>query len=141
MLTIGMKLQKEQTTAFAGSELHDFVEDQLVRDLAHYRITGESLRIDWSQSYGCGREARFLDGTLQNFSRIIVFDQTGELVADGCMDFISNKYFCLCYWELVTTWKNGKILREKKETGIPMHVWTKIPAAMIGKFAGRRAEI
>jgi hypothetical protein len=118
--------------------LNAWVEAQLIHDLRHYEIHQPALHIDWSQSYGSGRQAKFLDGKVQNFSRIIVFDENKTLVADGCMDFICNKFFGICYWDLVTTWKNDRILREKKETGVPFHIWRQLPVTMMSKYIPQR---
>jgi hypothetical protein len=117
-----------------GIKLKEVVETQLAKDLRNYRVENDSLSFDWSQSYGTGRQALYLDGIVQNFSRIIVFDKQGNLVADGCMDFICNRIFCISYWDLVTTWTDGRILREKKEQGVPMHIWKQLPSAMMAKY-------
>jgi hypothetical protein len=121
-----------------GVKLKEVVESQLIKDLGNYKILKQPLRFDWSQSYGTGRTATFLDGSIQNFSRIIVFDQIGNLVADGCMDFICNRIFCISYWDLVTTWRDGNILCEKKEQGVPLHIWKQLPAAMMSKYIPKK---
>jgi|GEM_PF-6461377 len=123
-----------------GVKLKELVESQLVKDLAHYKILKQSLSFDWSQSYGTGRNSTFLDGTIQNFARIILFDQSGNLVADGCMDFICNRIFCVAYWDLVTTWREGNILCEKKEQGVPFHIWKQLPAAMMSKYLPQKTS-
>ncbi|HYC84630.1 MAG TPA: hypothetical protein VEB86_05380 [Chryseosolibacter sp.] len=124
-----------------GDKLKEVVESQLAKDLGNYKVLKQSLSFDWSQSYGSGRNATFMDGTIQNFSRIIVFDDGGNLVADGCMDFICNRIFCIAYWDLVTTWRDGHILCEKKEQGIPFHIWKQLPAAMMAKYMPKKADV
>ena len=117
-----------------GSTLKSFVEDQLLKDLLSYQVNVSGARFDWSQSYGCGKERKYLDGRLQNFSRIVVFQGDGSLLADGCMDFICNKQTCLCYWDLITTWRNGRSVREKKEPGITFHIWNQLPLNLMSRY-------
>jgi hypothetical protein len=116
-----------------GDRLRAVVEAHLMRDLKKYNIHNTDLHFDWSQSYGGGRSFTYLDGKVENFNRIIVFDRDNNLVADGCMDFIANRFFFLAYWDLVTTWRNGDILKEKKEQGMPMSVWRQLPEALMTK--------
>lgn len=116
-----------------GPVLRDVVETQLARDLRNYRIYNEHVKFDWSQSYGGGRSFAYLDGKVENFNRVIVFDQDNNLLADGCIDFIANRFFFLAYWDLVTTWKNGDIVKEKKDHGMPISVWRQLPEALMAK--------
>ncbi len=69
----------------------------------------------------------FLDGSVENLSGIAVFDNLDNLVAEGWMEFITDGKFFLAYWEFLTTWDNGVKLKEKREVGIPSHVWRQIP--------------
>ena len=113
--------------------LRDWIESQLTADLAHYNIS-ETVIFDWSQSYGTGRKVRYLDGTLENFSRIILFNKSGDLLADGCMDFIFGNGIAICYWDIVTVWKAGQMRDEKKEVGIPFHIWKQLPDGLMSKY-------
>ena len=117
--------------------LGDWIESQLIADLKSYSVFGDA-RFDWSQSYGAGRKVRHLDGTLENFSRIILFDREGELLADGCMDFVFSSSVVVCYWDLVTVWRKGQIISEKKEEGIPVHVWKQLPSALMTKYREKK---
>jgi hypothetical protein len=116
-----------------GEKLRALVEAHLTKDLRNYHVASAKLRFDWSESYGAGRSYTHLDGKVENFNRIIVFDENNNLVADGCMDFIANRFFFLAYWDLVTTWQHGEILKEKKEQGMPMSVWRQLPEALMTK--------
>jgi hypothetical protein len=120
-----------------GLKLRDWMESQLLADIRQYGVT-EAVTFDWSQSFGTGGGTRYLDGTLENFSRIILFDSAGNLVADGCIDYISNNFLTICYWDLITVWKDGHIRREKREQGIPAHIWKKLPGALMEKYVGKR---
>jgi hypothetical protein len=120
-----------------GPKLQSIVEAHLTSDLRNYRVKADDLQFDWSQSYGGGRSYSYLDGKVENFNRVIVFDKDNNLIADGCMDFIANRFFFLAYWDLVTTWNDGNIMKEKKEQGIPMSVWRQLPEALMAKHDPR----
>jgi len=116
-----------------GPKLRQLIETQLVKDLRNYRVSENDLRFDWSQSYGTGHTASHLDGVAENFNRIIVFDKHDNLIADGCMDFIANRFFFIAYWDLVTTWSDGTIANEKKQQGMPFKIWRQLPEALMLK--------
>jgi hypothetical protein len=120
-----------------NQKLRQWVEEQLVADLRFYGVT-RVVRIDWSEAYGSARKAKYLGGKLENFSRIIVFDDRNNLIADGCMDFICNDFFAICYWDVITVWNNGQIAREKKEQGIPSHIWRQLPGTLMSRYHSRR---
>ena len=121
-----------------GPKLCAVIESQLTRDLRNYRIDATDLKFDWSQCFGAGHSYSYMDGTVENFNRIIVFDANDNLVADGCMDFIANRFFFIAYWDLVTSWHDGEIVREKKEQGMPMSVWRQLPEALMTKHIPRQ---
>ncbi len=110
-----------------GPKLRSLVEKQLMEDLKFYGIDKIDLRFDWSESCVEGHCFDHLDGTLENFSGIGLFDSKDNLIAGGWMDFILEGDFFLAYWEFVTTYDNGKVLKEKRSVGIPEHVWQQIP--------------
>lgn len=110
-----------------GPELRTLVEHHLINDLAYYGVNLREAKFDWSQSCIEGHHTRFLDGSLENFSGIAVFDDTDTLVAEGWVEFIHEFEFFLCYWEFVTTLNADKKISEKREPGIPDHIWIKIP--------------
>ena len=113
--------------------LRQWVERQLIHDLLAYGVRG-SLTIDWSQASNGSRSQAYMSGRLTNYNRIIVFDEQGELIADGCMDFILTDHYAVCYWDLVTIWRNGQMTCEKKEQGIPPHVWRVLPGSLRSKY-------
>ncbi|HYG03060.1 MAG TPA: hypothetical protein VD927_11495 [Chryseosolibacter sp.] len=121
-----------------GPELQQLIETQLTKDLRNYHVNENDLRFDWSQSYGTGRSAHYLDGFAENFNRIIVFDKDDNLLADGCMDFIANRFFFIAYWDLVTTWNEGTIVNEKKDQGMPFKIWRQLPEALMLKHRPNR---
>jgi hypothetical protein len=92
-----------------GPELRSLVERHLVEDLKFYGIDKE-LHFDWSDSCIEGHDTNYLDGSLENFSGIAVFDNHENLVADGWMEFIHEGDFFLAYWNYVTTWESDKKL-------------------------------
>jgi hypothetical protein len=128
------RLMNSDNQARRSRKLKEWMESQLITDLRHYQIT-ETVVFDWTQSGGAGRKMRYMDGTLENFSRIIVFDQQGNLLADGCMEFIVNNSRPVCYWDILTVWKNGHIIREKREQGIPSHLWNVLPSTAPSKYS------
>jgi hypothetical protein len=110
-----------------GPQLRSLVELHLAEDLKFYGIKTAELRFDWSDSCIEGHDTNYLDGSLENFSGIAVFDNHENLVADGWMEFIHEGDFFLAYWEYVTAWDGDMKLSEKKYKGIPNHVWEQIP--------------
>lgn len=92
-----------------GPELRSLVERHLVEDLKFYGIDKE-LHFDWSDSCIEGHDTNYLDGSLENFSGIAVFDNHENSVADGWMEFIHEGDFFLAYWNYVTTWESDKKL-------------------------------
>jgi hypothetical protein len=117
-----------------GKQLKQLVEDQLLKDLEFYGVRGVVLNFDWSESCIEGHRADYLDGFLENFSGITVFDKKDKLVADGWMEFILDPEFFIAYWEFVTIWNETKIISKKEEVGIPEHVWQKIPTQIQPKY-------
>ncbi|GIP17487.1 hypothetical protein J40TS1_31290 [Paenibacillus montaniterrae] len=65
-----------------GEKLRKEVEGQLIRDLNHYF---------------------YLDGSLDNFSGILLFNKDDQLVADGWMDFvyIKEQNRLIVYWKFL----------------------------------------
>ncbi|GAB4024438.1 hypothetical protein [Spirosoma koreense] len=110
-----------------GPQLRALVEKQLIADLANYGMVSLNLKFDWSGSCIEGHDSSYLDGDLENYSGILVFDEHDDLVADGWMEFIQECDFFLVYWEYVTVWQNGEKIFDKSEAGLSEHVWAKIP--------------
>ena len=110
-----------------GPKLRNLVESQLLEDLKNYRVEKRYLKFDWSQSCIEGHALEYLDGSVENFSSITVFDEQDRVTAEGWMEFVHGGEFFLAFWDLVKTWDGNKKLGEKKQFGIPSHVWQKIP--------------
>lgn len=71
-----------------GPRLRQLVEEQLMKDLQHYGISSQKMRFDWSESCIEGHAANYLDGSLENFSSISLYDEHNNVIADGWMEFI-----------------------------------------------------
>lgn len=112
-----------------GPKLRALVELQLAQDLVNYGIRGMEYRYDWSESCIEGHRLQHLDGEIENFSGIGVFDAQDQLIAGGWMEFVHDKNlsFFLCYWEFVNTYQNGTVIGGKNRGGIPPHIWHQIP--------------
>lgn len=112
-----------------GPLLRKFVESQLVEDLIHYKVFNSTLFFDWTNSCAEGHSTDYLDGILENFSYISVFDAHDILVAEGWIDFIDNFFDTtsnkkvIVYWDLVTIFEGDIIIVDKSEPGIPEHIW------------------
>jgi hypothetical protein len=110
-----------------GPRLRTLVETHLTNDLRHYGVEKQNLKFGWSKSCIEGHETAYLDGQLENYSGISVFDNNDNPIADGWMEFIHRGQFFLAYWEFVTTLDKEKKIFEKKEPGIPEHILKLIP--------------
>jgi hypothetical protein len=110
-----------------GPRLRALVETQLIKDLQHYGVENQSLKFDWSESCIEGHDTVYLDGSLENYSGISIFNHSDKLVADGWMEFIHRGQFFLAYWEFITIWGNDKKVFEKKSPGMPEHILKQIP--------------
>jgi len=123
-----------------GPRLKQLVEEMLIEDLKHYYIDNQKLKFDWSQSSIEGKSTKYLDGSLDRYSGISVYDNQDNLVADGWMEFIHENDFFIVYWDTLTTidpYKSFKKLADKK-IGIPEHIWTKIPDEIKPKYINLR---
>lgn len=116
-----------------GEELRDLVEKQLKEDLKNYGVSNNQLKFDWSESCIEGHRTEYLDGSVENFSGIAVYDNDDKIVADGWMEFIHEPNFFLAYWDCVTTWNGDKKINEK-EFGLPEHIWIQIPEGIRSRY-------
>lgn len=123
-----------------GPQLRALVEQHLLTDLAAYVILNQKLKFDWSDSCIEGRDSTYLDGSLENYSGILLFDEQDDLVVDGWMEFIHEGDFFLVYWDYVTVWQNGEEIFDKPKPGIPDHIWAQLPdyVKLICEKAGQR---
>lgn len=116
-----------------GKELRDLVEKQLKEDLKSYKVSKAHLKFDWSESCIEGHRTEYLDGSVENFSGIAVYDEEDNLVAEGWMEFVREPNFFLAYWNKVTTW-NGDKIKSKKDFGMPKHIWKQLPEGVRTKY-------
>ncbi|MFB5652833.1 hypothetical protein ACE5IS_19505 [Leptospira wolffii] len=111
-----------------GVKLKTLVETQLIDDLVHYGISDRNLKFDWSESCIEGHGTHYLDGYVENFSSISVFNIKDELVADGWMEFLHEGDYFVAYWEFLTLISNNGINNEIKQfSGIPAHIISMLP--------------
>ena len=123
-----------------GPQLRKLVEKHLIIDLRHYNTDKLNLRFDWSESCMEGHDAIYLDGYLENYSSIALFNEANCLVADGWMDFVLAGDFFLVYWDFLTTWNEEKQLPDKSHPRIPEHVWLQIPDDIKGIYKNERMK-
>ena len=71
-----------------GKKLRKEVERQLLIGLEQYNVSVDGLKFDWSESCIEGKCASYLDGSLENFSGIRLFNKNDEFFAEGWMNFI-----------------------------------------------------
>jgi len=75
-------------TEIMGPKLPEFVKRSLVEDLQHY-VTDETIinyvdcHFDWSDTCIEGHRCEYLDGKMENFSGINVYDKFDDLIAHG----------------------------------------------------------
>jgi hypothetical protein len=110
-----------------GPRLRALVETHLINDILHYGVQKQNLKFDWSESCIEGHDTTYLDGQLENFSGISVFDDNDEPIADGWMEFIHRGQFFIAYWDFLTIWDKDKIIFEKKGPNVPKHILMQIP--------------
>ncbi len=64
-----------------GLKLRQLVEKQLSNDLRNYKVVQKKLKFNWSESCIEGHDLDFLDGSVENFSDIAVYDNKDKLIA------------------------------------------------------------
>lgn len=122
-----------------GKLLRKEVETQLMNDLTKYGIDNNGLLFDWSDSCIEGRCANYLDGSVDRFSGIKLFDTNDNLFADGWMDFIFEKSYnvFIVYWHFLSIYANGKRLEIKETLGIPPHIIEILPDKLKEKYVNK----
>ncbi|AKG36181.1 hypothetical protein [Paenibacillus durus] len=107
-----------------GQHLRKEVERQLIKDLNNYNSYLDDLRFDWSESCIEGKCLKYLDGLVENFSGIMIFNKEDRLVADGWMDFIylKEKDRFVVYWDFLDIYIDGKEFNVKTNSGVPEHI-------------------
>ena len=109
-----------------GERLREFVERELILDLNIYLPEADRLhladaRFDWSESCVEGHRAIYLDGEIENFSGIAVYDPEGDLVAEGWMDFIECQDTFKIFWLFLHPGESYQLLQEPSGR-VPAHV-------------------
>jgi hypothetical protein len=121
-----------------GPKLRKLVESLLLKDLAYYQVERKELKFDWSESCIEGKSTTYLDGSLDRYSSISVYDENDNRFADGWIEFIHEDGFFIVYWEYLTIWSEETKIRKKTETGIPQHIWNTLPAIIQEKYNDER---
>lgn len=109
-----------------GPKLRELVQIQLANELNNLLGMSFKFDFDWSECCIEGHNGMFLDGSLENYSGIILIDKQVSLKADGWMGFIQEGDFFLAYWDQITVWQNNKELFSK-EFGISSFAYDLVP--------------
>ena len=115
-----------------GPELRKFVEGQLFNDLETYLQSAEmvdlgSVRFDWSDSCVEGHRTHWLDGEIENFSGIAIFDHNQNRIVEGWMEFIETEVGLVVFWWYLTGGEFHHI-QSKNSNNVPKHIWEKLSA-------------
>lgn len=113
-----------------GPKLRELVEARLRDDLNQYvrskdLLNRQDIHFDWSGSCVEGHRTQWLDGDIENFSGIAVYDGQKNLVAEGWMEFIETETGLEIFWWFL---KGGTAYRieDKVANDLPIHVWEKL---------------
>ncbi|MDT2046788.1 hypothetical protein CHN50_03230 [Priestia aryabhattai] len=122
-----------------GPKLKDLVEKQLLEDLKFYGIDGGEFKFDWSESCIEGHDEEYLDGIVENFSGVNLFNKQDEHQIEGWMEFIyePEHHFFIVYWEFLHEVSAAKRYL-KDMPGIPEHVFIRIPEAVRPSYKNER---
>ncbi len=118
-----------------GPKLRLLVETQLINDLKNYGIDNQNLKFDWSESCIEGHDTEYLDGEVENYSHIKIFDENDNIVVTyGWMNFIHEDDFFISYWYYLEVIINGEVKYEKDIPFIPNHIWEILPEKIKIKY-------
>ena len=111
-----------------GPLLRREVEIQLLNDLNYYIEDTSDLKFDWSESCVEGTRINYLDGDVEDFSGIKIFNMKDQLVAEGWMNFYFDEpqNLLLVYWDILELIDEFGHKVQKKNFGVPFHVNEKI---------------
>lgn len=114
-------------TEIMGPLLREYVKQSLVQDLQHYLPKERNIQysdciFDWSDTCIEGHRTTYLDGELENFSGIIIYDRDKNVIVNGWMDFVEQGDNLHIYWLFLEGGPQYKI-QSKKAAVIPQHVW------------------
>jgi hypothetical protein len=110
-----------------GKKLKTEVEKQLSEDLKFYGVIHDIYKFDWSDCCIEGNRTKYLDGEVENFSSIFVFNANDEIVAEGWMEFIHENDVFIAYWEFLDRYQDDKEIPLKSKCGIPLHIYSQLP--------------
>jgi len=107
-----------------GPRLKTEVEKQLLKDLKHYHEFTGDLRFDWSNSCIEGKCMDYLDGSLDRFSGIEIYNAMDQLVCEGWMEFlyVEERDQMIVYWGLLDIYIDGTKVEKKSDVGMPEHI-------------------
>jgi hypothetical protein len=112
-----------------GPQLRNLVERKLPDDLGNYLLPENGLilsdlRFDWSDSCVEGHRTYWLDGEIENFSGIAIFDLEQNLIAEGWMEFIETEAGLEVFWWFL----RGPTLKSqgKESNEVPTHIWDRL---------------
>jgi len=114
-----------------GDPLRAEVTAQLSADLEYYRPGSviQNLQIDWSNVCQEGHCTEFLGGRLEEMSDVRVTTASGDLVAEGWIDFVQGgaKLPLFVFWLFLDIVTNDGHSRIKDGVHIPDHIWDRLP--------------
>jgi len=107
-----------------GPILRQEVEKQLLEDLKYYIKINTELKFDWSESCVEGTRIHYLDGEVEDFSSIRLFDLNDQIFVEGWMNFFYEKKFnlFLVYWDILDIHIGDKVREVKNNFGMPEHI-------------------
>ncbi|MDI4649224.1 RDD family protein [Cohnella hashimotonis] len=92
-----------------------------MKELLLHHSFENKLYFDWSESCIEGKSLHFLDGSLDRYSGISIYDENNEFVADGWMDFefdpSSNQLSV--YWSFLDIYLNGQKIKSIQMDKMP----------------------
>lgn len=109
-----------------GPKLRELVQMQLADELNNLLGMSFKFDFDWSESCIEGHDGMFLDGSLENYSGIILTDKQASIKANGWMGFIQEGNFFLAYWDQITVWQNNNEIFSK-DFGISSFAFDLVP--------------
>lgn len=110
-----------------GKQLRKEVERQLIEDAKYYGLIQKEYRFDWSNSCVEGRCTDYLDGSLDRFSGIYIYDENDRLTFDGWMDFVHEEDFFAVYWLYLDRYQDGHEISVKNDKSMPWYIYRQIP--------------
>lgn len=125
-----------------GKELREVVEGQLLNDLKIYGVDINNLKFDWSECCVEGYRIEYLDGEVENFSYIMLFNEYAELAVEGWMEFIYEEKcdLFIVYWNFLNIYQDGQAIVKKEHPGIPKHIYEILPQSIKEEYKDVRFD-